>query len=188
MFQEKLLTSWLKRNNPRTLFTLFCLAALIFTVAACGYSLKGKGSFLPENIRIIAIQEFPNQTPKFDLEKTLALKLRDELSSRGDFTITDNPAEADAYMSGVILQYKTSPKSLDADGRATSYSIRITLEVKFTDVRANKVLFEDKNYTVTEEYQLTNLDQDFLDQEEFAIEEATKRLAESLISSILEGF
>jgi outer membrane lipopolysaccharide assembly protein LptE/RlpB len=154
----------------------------------CGYTLKGKGSFLPENIKIIAIQEFPNQTQKFDIEKTIVQKLQDELSSRGDFTVTNNPAEADAYLSGVITLYKTSPKSVDADGRATSYSIRITLDIKFTDLKANRVLFEDKNYTITEEYQLTNLDQEFLDQEEFAIDEAAQRLAESLISAILEGF
>lgn len=165
---------------------IFC--GLLFFSFGCGYTLKGKGSFLPENIKIIAIQEFANQTPKFDIEKTIALKLQEELTRRGDFTITNNPADADAYLSGIILQYKTSPKSLDTDGRATSYSIRMVLDIKFTDMKTNQVLFEDKNYTISEEYQLVNLDQEFLDQEEFAIEEAAERLAEALISAILEGF
>jgi outer membrane lipopolysaccharide assembly protein LptE/RlpB len=188
MCLERLSISLLKRSKPAG-YALFLLIMPILLLSwGCGYSLKGEGSFLPEHIKVITVAEFQNQTPRFELEKVINQKLEEELLGRGSFTLSPNQNEADAVLTGVITQYKTSPKSLNDEGRATSYSIRITLDIKFTDLKENKTLFEDKNYTVTEEYQLTNLDEDFLDQEEFAIEEAAGRLAESLISAILEGF
>ena len=188
MCLERLSISSLKRSKPAG-YTLFLLILSILLLNwGCGYSLKGEGSFLPEHIKVITIAEFQNQTPRFELEKVINQKLQEELLGRGSFTLNPNQNEADALLAGVITQYKTSPKSINDEGRATSYSIRITLDIKFSDLKENKTLFEDKNYTVTEEYQLTNLDEDFLDQEEFAIEEAAKKLAEALISAILEGF
>jgi outer membrane lipopolysaccharide assembly protein LptE/RlpB len=188
MYLEKLSISSLKRSKLAGC-TLLSLILPFFLISwGCGYSLKGEGSFLPEHIKVITVAEFQNQTPRFELEKVINQKLQEELLGRGSFILNPNQNEADALLTGIITQYKTSPKSLNEEGRATSYSIRIVLEIKFSDLKENRTLFEDKNYIITEEYQLTNLDEDFLDQEEFAIEEAAEQLAEALISAILEGF
>lgn len=188
MYPEKSSISSLRKSKA----VGFALISLIFPLLllnwGCGYSLKGQGSFLPEHIKTIAVVEFQNITPRFELEKVINKKIQDEILSRGTYSLTENQEEADALLTGVIKEYKTSPKSLNAEGRATSYSIRVVLEVKFTDLKENKVLYEDKNYIMNEEYQLTSTSEDFLDQEEFAIDEAAQKLAESLVSAILEGF
>jgi outer membrane lipopolysaccharide assembly protein LptE/RlpB len=180
----------LSSRNKRTLRVISALLISIAVVltAGCGYSLKGKGSFLPDHIRTIALSDFENLTTQFELEKVIAEKMQEELLSRGSYKLVGSADEADASLTGIIIDYRTTPKSLDAEGRATSYSIKLIVSVKFTDLINKKVLFEDPNYSVTEEYQLTSSDEDFLDQEEFAIEEAVKTLAEALVGAILEGF
>lgn len=170
---------------PVSLFVVFLSLA---TLSGCGYSLMGQGSFLPEHIKSIYIPEFQNRTPKFELEKVIAEKIEEQFLSRGGFNMVNSEAEADATLIGIVTEYKSSPKSINEDGRATSYAIRLVVDIKFKDIRNKKILFEDSRYSVTEEYQLTESDEDFLDQEEFAIEEAVNKLSEALISAILEGF
>jgi outer membrane lipopolysaccharide assembly protein LptE/RlpB len=188
MYQIDWLTLLLKRNSVKILIGFFSILSWILVCSGCGYSLKGQGTFLPEHIRKIAIPEFKNNTPRFELEKIITQRVQELFLSRGDFEIVSDEMEADAVLRGIITGYMTNPKSVDEEGRATSYNIRISLDVKFEDLVKKKVLFEDKNYIANEEYQLSSTDENFLDQEEFAIEAAADQLAESLVSAILEGF
>jgi outer membrane lipopolysaccharide assembly protein LptE/RlpB len=185
MSQENWLISSLSLLSK--IILAFILPNIIF-LTGCGYTLKGKGSFLPEYIESIYIPEFQNRTSKFELEKIISQKMQTEFLSRGSFSIANTEEEANASLTGTITDYTTSPKSVDASGRATSYSIKITVDVKFRDLKADKLLFEDNSYSITEEYQLNSSDENFLEQEEFAIEEATNKLAEALVGAILEGF
>lgn len=157
-------------------------------MAGCGYTLKGSGSFLPDYIRSIAVMEFQNATDKFELEKIIYEKIEEEFTTRGNFNIQPGQDGADASLTGTILSYTTRPKSVDESGRATSYVIQITIDAVFRDLRTNRPLFEGRNYSVSEEYQLSDSEDNFLDQEEYAVEAAALRLAESLVSAILEGF
>ena len=45
-----------------------------FAFAGCGYSLAGRGSFLPASIRIVGIPEFVNNTSLFEVEKRVTQK------------------------------------------------------------------------------------------------------------------
>jgi len=176
------------KNKIRSVESAALIIVGMLTLIGCGYSLKGQGTFLPEHIKKVAIPEFKNNTPRFELERIITEKVRELFLSRGDFEIVSTESEADAVLKGVITGYFTNPKSVDAEGRATSYNIKINLDVSFKDLVNDKVLFEDKNYIANQEYQLSSTDENFLDQEEFAIEAAADELAESLVSAILEGF
>ena len=53
----------------------------------CGYSLAGRGSFLPDYIKTIGIPMFANRTAVFNLETQLTEKVRAEFIGRGKYKI-----------------------------------------------------------------------------------------------------
>ena len=54
--------------------------ALLIALASsgCGYSLAGRGSFLPQYIRVVGIPQLTNATTFFQVEQILTEKIRTE--------------------------------------------------------------------------------------------------------------
>ena len=53
----------------------------------CGYSLAGRGSFLPEYIKNIGVPPFTNNTPVFDIDRRVTEHVRAQLSGRGKYKV-----------------------------------------------------------------------------------------------------
>ena len=51
--------------------------------SSCGYSLAGRGSFLPDYIKTIGVPTFDNRTTLFNLETQVTEKVRSEFIGRG---------------------------------------------------------------------------------------------------------
>jgi hypothetical protein len=56
------------------------LMASGLALPACGYSLAGRGSFLPASIKVIGVPMFTNNTPIFEVEKRITPRVISELS------------------------------------------------------------------------------------------------------------
>jgi len=57
-----------KDKGPRTALVLASLLAVAtLTGSGCGYTLVGRGSFLPDYIKTIGVPTFENRTPLFNL-------------------------------------------------------------------------------------------------------------------------
>ena len=67
------------RGGAFLMASLAILATLVST--GCGYSLAGRGSFLPSYIKAIGVPTFVNRTPVFNVETTLTEKVRREFHS-----------------------------------------------------------------------------------------------------------
>ena len=65
----------------------FLIAVGAMSAAGCGYSLAGRGSFLPDYIRTIAIPLFENRTPFVTVEQLFTEKVRVEFQSRGRYAV-----------------------------------------------------------------------------------------------------
>ena len=61
--------------------TLIVIAAGM--ASSCGYSLAGRGSFLPTNIRVVAVPLLQNSTPFSQIEQKFTDKIRLEFIQRG---------------------------------------------------------------------------------------------------------
>ena len=62
------------------------------------------------------------------------------------------------------------------------------VERALVDKKKDKILFQNANYVFREEYNVSEEAEDFFDQEEDAIRQIAEDFAESLISTIMEGF
>ena len=65
------------------------LVALLIGVSAlsvgCGYTLAGRGSFLPDYIETIGVPMFENSTTAFGVEQLLTQEVRQEFIGRGQY-------------------------------------------------------------------------------------------------------
>ena len=168
-------------------------AALVAALVSggCGYALVGRGSFLPESIRKIAFPTFKNSTPRVGLEQRLSAAVAREFASRGRFAVSPKSGDGDAELSGDIVGFSLVPVAADNLGRATQYQIQISARVALTGIPDGKVIWKNDAYVFRENYEVAGGGvgaSNYSDLENVAIDAEADRFAQSLVTSILEGF
>jgi hypothetical protein len=170
------------------------LLGMGMTGAGCGYSLAGRGSFLPDYIRTIGVPTFGNRTTVFNLETLLTQKVRSEFIGRGRYTIVPDAANVDALLTGEVTGVAITPASFTDQQLATRYNITMTASVQLRDVRENKVLWENPGLVFRQEYEATQTGQAaadpaaFFNQDTNALDRMSTDFARSIVSAILEAF
>lgn len=171
----------------RGLWALLVLVAAALT--GCGYSLVGRGTNLPSDIRAVYIKPFANQTNKVQVEQFVAQAVADELVTRQRFSLVAAPEGASAQISGTVLAAGLTPVTFDQSGRATEFEVSIVAKVEFRRLDAeNTVIWSSDRYTFRESYPAEVSSINFFDLENVALEEAAKSFAETMVSDLLEGF
>src|SRR4026208_1207310 len=123
-------------------------------LSGCGYSLAGRGSFLPASIKIIGIPYFVNNTSLFEVEKRITEKVRSEFIGRGRYTIQPDANAGDALLTGGISSITGAPAAITEDRQASRYVITVATKIEFKDVKADKVLWTNPYLTFREDYEL----------------------------------
>ena len=170
------------------------VAAACSGLAACGYSLAGRGSFLPSYIRTIAVPDFANATTIFEVERRITERVRTEFISRGRYTIvTDQAQGADAVLIGQITSIALAPAAFTQDQQASRYLLILVASVEFRDLKAGKVIWQNPALQFREEYEITTGQSAadvgaFFGQNTNALERLATEFARSVVSSILEAF
>jgi hypothetical protein len=178
---------------PHRLLLLTIVAVFGLTAGGCGYSLAGRGSFLPAYIKRIGVPQFTNRTAVFDVDRIVSEKVRNELTGRGKYTVLPTDTDVDAVLSGEIESIAIAPAAFNAQQQATRYVLILTARVEFKDVKANKVLWSNPGMQFREEYDVTTAT-DALDPTAFfgqntnALTRLATEFARSVVSAILEAF
>jgi len=162
-------------------------------VSACGYSLAGRGSFLPSYIQTIGVPAFVNRTQVFNLEEQLTQKVRSEFIGRGKYKIVPEAANVDALLSGEVLTVTSTPSSFGSQQLASRYTLRMIARVELRDQRENKVLWQNPALVFSQDFDLqsgaTTLDPAaFFGQDTNAFDRMTTDFAKTIVSAILEAF
>ena len=178
-----------RRFSARLLPGVLCVA----TASACGYSLAGRGSFLPEHIKSIGVPTFANRTTVFNLETQITQKVRAEFIGRGKYQILPDSGNVDALLTGEVTSVTIQPVSFTSQQLASRYVIAMTARVELRDVRENKVLWENPGLAFRQEYEAqsgqTALDPAaFFGQDDNALERMSAEFARTIVSAILEAF
>jgi Lipopolysaccharide-assembly len=168
------------------------LLVALLAHAGCGYSLAGRGSFLPAYIKRIGVPQFTNNSAVFDLDREVTERVRTEFIGRGKWTIVPDATGVDGLVTGTISSVTLTPVAFNQQNQATRYALTLSASVEFKDMRTNKVLWTNPSMQYREEFALnpTNaLDSTtFLTQDVSARERMSSEFARAVVSAILEAF
>jgi hypothetical protein len=169
------------------------LALLTVSLGGCGYSLAGRGAFLPEYIRIIGVPLFANNTSVFDVERTLTEAVRTELIGRGRYRVETGRTDVDAVLSGEIASITLTIAGGMGQQQASRQVLTLVARVELRDLKTNEVLWANPALQFTEQYDLTNATtatdpNAFLRQDVNALSRLASEFARTVVSSMLEAF
>jgi hypothetical protein len=183
---------WRRLAHNRVM--LCVLAVLCVGSSGCGYSLAGRGTFLPAHIQTIGVPTFANRTPVFNLETQLTQKVRSEFIGRGKYKIVPETENVDAILVGAVVSVVPAPANFDPISQlATRFVLIMNVSVELRDVRENKVLWQNPGLLFRQEYDVqsgtASLDvNSFFGQDINAFDRMTTDFARTIVSAILEAF
>ena len=173
---------------------LAAVLALAVTAAGCGYALAGRGTFLPDYIRIVGVPQLENNSTFFQVEQILTEKIRTEFIGRGRYTVVPAPEGADAVVTGTVISIGVQPVGFTDQQLASRYLFTLTMSVEFTDLRTSQVLWSNSALTFREEYELTTRSstalqgETFISQERTSFDRISTDVARTVVTAILEAF
>jgi len=164
--------------------------------SGCGYSLAGRGSFLPASIRRVAVPQIENRTNVTQIEQVVPEKIRNELIGRGKYEVVTDRTGADAVLSGTITSIFLQPAALSNNQLTSRYLFTLTMSVQFTDARTNEAIWSNDTLTFREEYDQSTSSNGapvlegsaFVDQERGSFDRISTDLARTVVTAILEAF
>jgi hypothetical protein len=172
----------------------FCLLPFALLSASCGYSLAGRGAFLPDYIRLVGIPQCVNQGSSiYDIDRILTERVQREFSSHGHFKIQPDTTGVDAILTCAIKGSTSTPTAFNSNNQASRYAFVITAAIEFKDVKEDKVLWSNSSVQVREEYDVTtgttaNDPAAFFGQDQNALQRLAQNFARTVVTSILEAF
>src|SRR5829696_4297001 len=124
--------------------------------SSCGYALAGRGSFLPDYIKTLGIPMFGNATPYQSVEQIFTQKIRLEFQTSRRYTIVPGDEGVDGVVRGQIGSISLAPVGLNDQHLASRTRVTVVVNVKFEDIKAGKILWENPALSFSDEYELAN--------------------------------
>jgi outer membrane lipopolysaccharide assembly protein LptE/RlpB len=166
---------------------LLSLLALPF-LAACGYHLTGHSTNLPPTIKRIGVPMFVNKTDRPELEQRITGFVISQFLTRGRYQIVSSEEGVDAVLRGEITTYVQSPVAINPQGRASRYEILINARAALVQTSDDKVLWQDDHFLFRRQYDVSGQIEGSITEESVALDQVCSDFAESVVTSILEGF
>jgi hypothetical protein len=177
-----------RRDRPSSI--VLVLLALSMLLSSCGYRFTSVGGIVPDDAKTIAIPAFINGTaePYVDVEVSKAVVA--EFLADGRLKVV-SAETADLVLKGTVTKFLATPSSYSTTDYVQSYTVSIGVNVSVEYVKTHKLILQEKgigsifvsSYQVTEGYiTATKI------AKEAALKNASKDVASTLRSRLLEGF
>lgn len=146
-------------------------------------------SGLPERIKTIAVPPFENKALRYKVESRFTDATVRELIKRGrGLKVQGDREGADAVIEGTIKSFTFSGVLLDNQGRARVFEVTIVAAVTVRDEKENRVLYDNQNIYFRDSFEFTSDPRSFFNEEDPAVERIARSFAESIVSTLVNGF
>ena len=174
----------------RTILRACLFVLMLFLVSGFGECYKPvTKSQLPPYIKTIAVPAFQNNALRFKIEHRFTEAVMNELIRRGHGLKVQSEREgADAVIDGVVRSFGFSGVLLDDKGRARIFEVTITAAVTVRDQHDNRVLYDNQNFVFRGEFEFANDPRSFFNEEDPAVMRMARSFAESIVSTLVNGF
>ncbi len=177
------------RANGRLPFLCIIFFALL-SASSCGYHVTPVGGIVPESAKTIAIPGFINGTnePYVDVEVTRAVT--EEFLTDGRLKVVSLEA-ADVVLRGRVVSFDLTPQSYTVESYVQQYMVSMRVKVRLEESKTQKILWQEKGLSTVflSSYPVSvgNITATKI-VKDGAIKNASKDLASTLRSRVLEGF
>jgi len=169
-------------------------AVFIFFLFVSGFTECYKpvtNSGLPSNIKKVAVPAFQFEAKglRYRVESRFTEAVSREIIRRGrGLKVQGTRDGADAVVEGTIRDFNFSGVLLDREGRARVYEVTITAAVTVRDLKANQILYDNQNFIFRDSFEFSSDPRSFFNEEDPAVERMSRAFAESVVSTIVNGF
>lgn len=160
---------------------------LLLSLWGCGYSLEGRRTSLPQEIRTIAIPTMTNQTLEAGIENPFTRAMIREFNLEGRLKVVRDK-KADSILEGSIQDFTISSIAYGADGLAVTYRSEVTLGVILRRLDTGEILWEAPSMREIQEYRVTSNVLTNEARKQKAIEEIARQLAEAVHNRVVNRF
>ena len=129
----------------------------VFLVAGCGYRFSPGGEYIDKKIRTVFVDNFANKTSEANVENTIRNSFIDQFIIGGRLALVDRREKADAVFKGSVNSIVTSPLSYQRTGLASGERLTVAMELVFEEEDTHKLIWNNKNFTATQDYTFTDL-------------------------------
>lgn len=146
-------------------------------------------SQLPSYIKTVAVPAFQNTALRYKIEHRFTDAVMTELIRRGHgLRVQSERGGADAVIDGVVKGFGFSGVLLDDKGRARIFEVTIVAGVTVRDQHDNRVLYDNQNFIFRGEFEFANDPRNFFNEEDPAVMRISRAFAESIVSTLVNGF
>jgi hypothetical protein len=146
---------------------------------------------LPRDIKRIAVPifQFESKGLRYRVENRFTDAVSMEIIKKGrGIKVQGDISGADAVVEGTIRDFSFSGVLLDRDGRARVYEITVVAAVTVRDLRTRKILYDNQNFLFRDNFEFTDDPRSFFSEEDPAVDRMARAFAESVVSTIVNGF
>jgi len=176
--------------SMKTILRSCLFVVMLFLVSGFGECYKPvTKSQLPSYIKTVAVPAFQNNALRYKIEHRFTEAVMNELIRRGHGLKVQSEREgADAVIDGVVRSFGFSGVLLDDKGRARIFEVTITAAVTVRDQHDNRVLYDNQNFVFRGEFEFANDPRSFFNEEDPAVMRMARSFAESIVSTLVNGF
>jgi len=176
----------MRGRHPLLILAYFFLA---LALTSCGYHVAGTNDVLPKNVKTIAVPAFGNVTTRYKISDLLATAITREFISRTRYRIVSDPGQADAVLSGAVVNFVSYPTIFDSKtGRAAGVQAIVMMQLSLRDRATSAVLFERPHMEFRQNYEISVNPQAYFDESEVAMDRLSRDVARFVVSAVLDNF
>ena len=176
----------MKGRCPRLLLVV---SLVPFALTSCGYHVAGTTDVLPKNVKTIAVPAFGNITTRYKISDLLAAAITREFISRTRYQVVSDPNQADAVLSGSVVNFISYPTIFDSKtGRAAGVQAIVMMQLSLRDRATNAVLFDRPHMEFRQNYEISVDPQAYFDESEVGMDRLSRDVARSVVSAVLANF
>lgn len=168
---------------------LSLVAVVMALTAGCGYHVSGHADLMPKTVKTIAVMPFSNITVRYQLARMLPADIGHEFISRTKYNIVADPNQADAVLTGTLMNFGYYPTIFDpVSGRATTVQVIVVVQATLTDRATGKAIFNRTGLEFRDQYQVSIDPNTYFDESGTAMQRVSRDASRSIVSAILEAF
>jgi outer membrane lipopolysaccharide assembly protein LptE/RlpB len=175
-------------QSAKICFVILLLSSAL-SCGGCGYHLAGRSSNLPSGWKTIAIPAFKNDTTRYQIEQRFTEAVIREFITRTKYRIVQDPASADAVLTGEVLSIETNPVLFEATtGQVTAMLVAVHTKVQLVDNHTEKTVYKNDDMVFRDEYQIQTDVNVFFEEQSPALDRMARDFASHLVADVLENF